>query len=199
MQSLHWPSSLQWYDLGLGFKSNAVHAGAGRMLDHQISAQWGSSEITGTSLQKACQCKRCCREHSFHAEQERSPVSQVPVIKWNIRLFPECTGWSYPFNQIQSIGLCQEKKKKVFFCPTRAEFRGKVGPDAVSNFIPSYHRHHIFLGKPRDNTSPNWCSRSLTHSSQPEQPFLWAAIFPSEENILANPKACAENTQFCQC
>lgn len=83
MQSLHWPSSLQWYDLGLGFKSDAVHAGAGRMLDHQISVQGGSSEITGISLQKACQGKRCCREHIFHAELERSPVSQVPVIKWN--------------------------------------------------------------------------------------------------------------------
>lgn len=92
--------------------------------------------------------------------------------------------------------ILAKKKKKVFFCPTRAEFRGKVGPDAISNFTPSYHRHHIFLAKPCDNPSPNWCSRSLTHSSQPEQPFFEQPSPHQKRTSLQIPKPVQKTPNF---
>lgn len=61
-------------------------------------------------------------------------------------------------------------RKNVFFSPAQiCRVQGQREPNVVSNLIPLYHRHHIFLAKPCSKPSLNWCSMPLAHSSHLEQ------------------------------
>lgn len=111
--------------------------------------------------------------------------------------FSNSQGWVYPFNQIPSPYLCQKKKKMFFFCPAQlCRVQGQRRPNVVSNLILLYRRHHIFLAKPCNKPSLNWCSTSLTHSSQPEQPLCEQLSAYQRKISLQIPKPLENSPDF---